>query len=51
MSKADYLFLAMMTLGLVLGLAYVLIGYGWDNAILYTGVVLFAAGLVGGLRK
>lgn len=51
MSKADYLFLAMITLGLALGLAYVFVGYGWDSAILYTGVVFFAAGVIGGLRK
>ena len=50
MTKSDRLFLSMIIFGLSLGLVYVFFGYGWDNAILYTALAFFAAGVIGGMR-
>jgi len=51
MTRTDFGFLALIILGLFLGLGYVLIGYGWHDAMLYGGLVCFGAGLIGGFRK
>ena len=51
MTRTDFGFLALIILGLLLGMAYVIIGYGWHSAMLYGGIVCFCAGLIGGFRR
>ena len=51
MTRTDLYFLAFIILGLVLGLGYVLIGWGWHDAILYAALVFFSTGVIGGMRK
>ena len=51
MTRADYLFLALIVAGLILGLAHVSLAWGWHSALAYGGVVCVGAGVIGGLRR
>ena len=51
MTRTDHFFLALIVLGLMLGLAHVWLAWGWLNALVYGGVVCVGGGVIGGLRK
>ena len=49
--RMDWFFLALMIVGVSAGLGYVFLTRGWIDALGAWGVVCFAAGLLGGLRR
>lgn len=51
MTRTDYCFLALIILGLVLGLGFVWLEWGWHDAVGYAAVVCVGVGVFGGLRR
>ena len=51
MTRTDYICLALIAAGLILGLAHVGLVWGWHNALAYGGVVCVGVGVIGGLHR